>query len=298
MLECDNFKILDINIANLTNDEVLNYFQTKIEAKEKVFCVTLNIDILRCAYLSREFFNVLKTANLIFADGMPLVWLSKLKGQPLKERIAGRKIVYDLCKISNDKGYKIFMLGAAQGVADCAKQKLEKRMPNIQIVGTYSPSKDELCNPESNIKIIEAINNSGAEILFVALGAPKQEMWIHNNLDALNSYIYIPCGGSIDFIAGVQKKCPEWIGNIGFEWLYRLSSAPKRLFRRYIINDLPFLMRLISIEKREETVRMSRVLYNIMNTFNYIIKGNIDSNLSLKEQELLKENSQQLSEKR
>lgn len=270
--EFKKYKILDLEISNLTHNEVLSYFKDKIEAKEKVFCVTLNVDILRIANLNKEYLKVIKASNLIFADGMPLVWLSRLKNQPLKERIAGRKIVYDLCKLSNDNGYKVFMLGAAPGVADCAKAKLEKQMPNIQITGTYSPTKEELCDPESNMKIVEMINNSGADILFVALGAPKQEMWIHKNLSNLKPYIYIPCGGSIDFIAGVQKKCPELIGNIGFEWLFRLSTNPGRLFKRYIIDDLPFLFGLTFADTQKQTANAGNALINILNVLRNIEK--------------------------
>lgn len=239
------FNLAGLSIANLSYQETLDFFEKKIEKKEKVFSVTLNLDILRLAYYDKKFFDVINSANIIIADGMPLIWLSRLFKQPLKERVAGRKIVYDLCQMSNDKGYKVFMLGAAEGVADKAKLKLEKKMPNIKIVGTYSPFFGELNDEAKNAEIIKKINDSGADILFVALGAPKQETWLYNNLSRLNPYVYIPCGGSIDFIAGAQIKSPEWIANIGLEWIFRLFSNPKRMFKRYIILDLPFLIKIL-----------------------------------------------------
>ena len=148
-------------------------------------------------------------------------------------------------KLSHEKNYKIFILGAAPGVAVTAKNNLEKTLPNIQITGTYSPKSNELTDEISCQNIISMINDSGADILFVALGAPQQEKWIGENYNELKTSVIIPCGASIDFIAGVQNKSPQWIGEIGFEWLYRLINNPKRLFKRYIIQDLPFFLYLV-----------------------------------------------------
>jgi N-acetylglucosaminyldiphosphoundecaprenol N-acetyl-beta-D-mannosaminyltransferase len=204
---------------------------------------------LRLAYENQDFHTVVKNADFVFADGMPVIWLSKLRTQhtgvtaPLNERVPGCDIVFDLCKRSHEKGYRIFMLGAGPGVAEEAKIKLEQMFPNIQIVGTYAPAPQELTVPEWSDGIVETINHSGADILFVALGAPKQETWIQQNRHKLNPYVIIPCGASIDFIAGVQKKSPKWLGKIGLEWLFRLACNPARLFNRYILNDFPFLFK-------------------------------------------------------
>jgi N-acetylglucosaminyldiphosphoundecaprenol N-acetyl-beta-D-mannosaminyltransferase len=241
--------LLDIPIACLNYQQVLNYLEQRIAERAKTFCVTLNLDILRLAYENPEFHAVVKSADFIFADGMPVIWLSRLRTRktgitaPLEERVPGCDIVYDLCRRSHEKGYRIFMLGAAPGVADQAKAKLERQFPNIQVVGTYSPTPQELSIPEWSDGIIETINHSQADILFVALGAPKQENWIHQNRHKLNPYVIIPCGASIDFIAGVQKKSPRWLGKIGLEWLFRLTCNPARLFNRYILNDFPFLLK-------------------------------------------------------
>lgn len=241
--------LLDIPIACLNYNQVLSYLEQRIAERVKTFCVTLNLDILRLTYENPDFHKVVKNADFVFADGMPVIWLSKLRTRqtgltaPLRERVPGCDIVYDLCRKSHEKGYRIFMLGAAPGVADCAKARLEQIFPNIKIVGTYSPSPQELTVPEWNDGIVETINHSQADILFVALGAPKQETWIFQNLEKLNPYVVIPCGASIDFIAGVQKKSPKWLGKIGLEWLFRLACNPGRLFERYIWNDVPFFLK-------------------------------------------------------
>jgi len=239
------FNFNDLNISRFTRSEILSFLEKRLKDRQKTYCVTLNLDIMRQAYKKFKFYETLRSADLIFADGMPVLWLSRFTQNPIPERTAGCDIVYDLCKLSNEHGYKIFMLGAAQGVAEKAKIELEKSMTDIQVVGTYSPAPLELLDEDACQNIVEMINATGAEILFVALGAPKQEEFISKYYNRLNPYIMIPCGGSIDYIAGIQNKSPQWLGKIGFEWLYRLVNDPKRLFKRYIIQDLPFLFGLI-----------------------------------------------------
>ncbi|WP_373530910.1 WecB/TagA/CpsF family glycosyltransferase [Vampirovibrio sp.] len=241
--------VLNIPIASLTYQQVLSYLEEQIERKAKNFCVTLNLDILRLTNENESFFNVVKNADFIFADGMPIIWLSQAKGLrsentiPLPERVPGCDIVQDMCRLSHEKGYKLFILGAGPGVADMASQKLKQQLPNINVVGTYCPSAAELSNDAQSQEIIKTINATAAQVLFVALGAPKQENWVYRHRDQLAPYVILPCGGSIDFIAGTQKKSPTWLGNLGLEWLYRLACNPKRLFKRYILDDLPFLIK-------------------------------------------------------
>ncbi|MBX2859977.1 MAG: WecB/TagA/CpsF family glycosyltransferase [Vampirovibrio sp.] len=235
------FQLYGLPIAVMTYDQVLSYLSQAIETRKKTFCVTLNLDILRLACQRRDVYRIIQSSDFIFADGMPLVWLSKLMKRPLPQRVPGCDMVHDLCRVSAKQGHKIFFLGAAPGVADKAKAKLEKELPGIQIVGTHAPEKEDLAHFGTNQLIVDMINASGADVVFVALGAPKQEQWIFQNYHALQATLMVPCGASIDFIAGEQAKAPQWIGNIGLEWLYRLFANPTRLFKRYIIDDLPFL---------------------------------------------------------
>jgi exopolysaccharide biosynthesis WecB/TagA/CpsF family protein len=258
------FNFNDLNISRFTYSKVISYLETRIKEKQKTFCVTLNLDIMRIAYKKQEYYNILQSADFIFADGMPILWLSRLDKNPVPERTAGSDIVYDLCKLSNEKGYKIFMLGAAPGVADKAKGKLEKSLPNIQVTGTYSPEPQELLDEDACQNIVEMINTSEADILFVALGAPKQEEWVSRYYNKLKPYVIIPCGGSIDFIAGTQSKSPQWIGKIGLEWLYRLINNPRRLFKRYIIQDLPFFLGLVLKMKLNINILDLQTDYNLI----------------------------------
>ncbi len=269
--EIKNFCLAGIDIACLTYQETLKRFEEDIKNNKKYYCVTINLDILRLACQNDSYHGIIKKAGLVIADGMPLIWLSRLFGQNiLPERIPGCEIVVDLFELSDKKGYKIFILGAAPGVADKAKGKLEKKLKNVKITGTYSPDKNELEDEEKSDKIVELINDSEAQILFIALGAPKQENWISKHIHKLNINIAVPCGASIDFIVGQQIRAPLWLCNIGFEWVWRLFCDPKRMFDRYIMNDIPFLFNLIIAMTKEKNVNVTNVLENILTGVNFI----------------------------
>jgi N-acetylglucosaminyldiphosphoundecaprenol N-acetyl-beta-D-mannosaminyltransferase len=237
--------VLGLPIACVTYVDVLSHFDNCLAQRKKTFCVTLNLDILRITSEKPDFHHVVKNCDFVFADGMPILWLSKLNKQnpEIPERVAGCDIAHDLCRLSHRNGYRVFILGAAPGVADLAVEKLRVELPNMQVAGTYSPAFSELQDEAQNQAILDRINQANTDILLVALGAPKQEMWIAKNLSKLDVGVILPCGGSIDFIAGVQKKSPQWIGKLGLEWFYRMAYNPKRLFERYIVHDLPFLIR-------------------------------------------------------
>lgn len=240
-----SYSLRGLELAPITQSQLVDYIERHINANIRAFCVALNLDVLRVACDRPSYYRSLKTASIAYADGMPLVWLSRLEGADLPEKVTGSEVVNDLCRLSHEKGYRIFMLGAAEGVAERAKQKLESKLPDINIVGTYSPAPNELQSESASDNIINYIKSTGTQILFVALGAPKQEEWIVKNMHKFPNCIILPCGGSIDYIAGVQKTSPRWIANLGFEWLYRMLHNPGRLFRRYIVDDLPFFGELL-----------------------------------------------------
>jgi N-acetylglucosaminyldiphosphoundecaprenol N-acetyl-beta-D-mannosaminyltransferase len=231
-------KICDINFDVITTKETIEFIEKKILNSSKAHYIhTANVDHVVMADEDPEFKSLINRADLVTADGMPIVWFSSLFGCKLPERVTGADLSEKLCKYSSEKGFKLFFLGAATGVAEKAKQRMQKKYPNVEIVGVYSPSKEELQNKESNMKIINKINKSGANILLVAFGAPKQEKWINNHLSYLQTTINIGVGASIDFMAGEVKRAPKILQSLGLEWLYRLIKDPKRLAHRYLIRD-------------------------------------------------------------
>lgn len=169
---------------------------------------------------------------------MPLVWISKLKNTPIKEKVSGSDLFPRVCELAAKRKYSLFLLGAAEGIADKAAKKLKDKYDELNIVGTYSPSYGFEKNEDEIEKIIEMINKVKPDILAVGVGAPKQEKFIYNYRDKLNVPISLAIGASLDFEAGNISRAPKWMQNIGLEWFYRLCMEPKRMFKRYIVDDL------------------------------------------------------------
>jgi N-acetylglucosaminyldiphosphoundecaprenol N-acetyl-beta-D-mannosaminyltransferase len=232
-------KILGLSFDNISMDELIEIIYKTIKNKEKKFIVTPNVDILIRTKEDKIFNKYVNSADILIADGMPIVWLSKLMKTPLKERVTGADLLPRLCKESRNNEVKIFLLGGEEGVPAKAKNRLEKLYENCNIVGYYSPPFGKFSDNE-NQRIIEKINKSGANVLFVAFGSPKQEEWIYKNLSKLNVNIAVGCGAAIDFAAGKVKRAPLLLQKLGLEWLYRLLKEPKRLWRRYLIKGPKF----------------------------------------------------------
>src|SRR5438552_3248300 len=163
--------------------------------------VTVNLDFLSIAENNRTFRETLNEADLAVADGMPLVWLSRLKGTPISERVAGVELVTESCRRAAEHGWQVFLLGAAEGVADAAGKRLQEQFPGLRVVGAYSPPIGPLTLART-AEIVDMIRATAPELLFVAFGAPRQDLWIRNNLASLNVPVAMGVGCSLDVIAG------------------------------------------------------------------------------------------------
>jgi len=223
-----------------TMSEILQEIKTIVKENRKVHLHTVNVDHIVIAQRDCSFDNIIKNADLVVADGMPIVWLSKLKKRGIPERVTGIDLSKELCALSSTTGFKLFFLGAAEGVAAEAKKNMENIYPGVNIVGHYSPTPNEINNESSSLNIVHRINESGANILLVALGAPRQEFWISKYFDELNTNLNIGVGATLDFLANNVKRAPKWMQNSGLEWLFRIIQEPKRMIKRYIIQDFVF----------------------------------------------------------
>jgi N-acetylglucosaminyldiphosphoundecaprenol N-acetyl-beta-D-mannosaminyltransferase len=206
--------------------------------------VTVNLDFLSIAQRDQAFHDTLNGADLAVADGMPLVWLSRLKGQPLAERVAGVELVHESCRIAAALGGSIFLLGAAPGVGEAAGARLQELYPGLQIAGTYSPPIGPLTH-RLNERMVHLVREAAPDFLFVALGAPRQDLWIREHLAQLQVPVAMGVGCSLDVLAGSVRRAPAWMQRSGLEWAFRLGQEPQRLWRRYLLNDLPLLARLM-----------------------------------------------------
>ena len=232
------FSFSDLPIDDLTMDEAIESVRQHLERKESMFVVYVNSDVAVKAEKDEKLKRAIRSADMILADGMPLVWISRFYRQPLRQRVAGADMVPRICEMAWREQYGLFLLGGREGVPEAAAPNLKKRFPGIKINGVYSPPEGFEENEEELQTIRDKIQDSKAEILIVCFGCPKQENFIYENRKSYGALISVCAGATIDFLAGRVKRCPPWMGRLGLEWLYRFLKEPRRLFKRYFIDDM------------------------------------------------------------
>lgn len=238
-------KFLNTYVDNLNMDEAINRIDELIINKNPSYVVTPNVDHIVKLEVDTEFQAVYNDADLILTDGMPLIWISRIKKNPIKEKVSGSDLFPEVCKLAADRGYKVFLLGAAEGVAAKAAENLKNKYNGLNIVGTYSPSYGFENDEDEIKKIIYMINEVKPDILAVGLGAPKQEKFLYKYRNQLRVPISLAIGASIDFEAENIKRSPRWMQKSGLEWFYRLYREPKRMFKRYLIDDIKIIKIII-----------------------------------------------------
>ena len=234
-------KLLNVNIDNLTLSEAVEAVDKLIIKKKPSYIVTPNVDHVVRLEEDLEFKKAYDDASLVLTDGMPLVWISKLRKSGIKERVCGSDLFPKVCELAANKGYKVFLLGAAEGVAQRAANNLKDKFDKLDICGTYSPKYGFEYDEMEICKIIDLITKCKPDILVLGLGSPKQEKFICKYRAKLNVPVTLAVGASIDFEAGKVKRAPKWMRNSGLEWFYRLCKEPKRMFKRYILTDLKII---------------------------------------------------------
>lgn len=227
---------LNTQVDNLTMDEALDRLEELISLNKNAYAVTPNVDHIVQLERGGELRDIYAQADLILTDGKPLVWISKLYGTPIKEKISGSDLFPLLCQRAARKGYKMFFLGADEGVAAKAAQNLTAKFPGLKVVGTYSPPLGFENDARELERIEEMIKAAAPHILVVGLGCPKQEKFIYHNRNRLGVPLSLGLGASLDFEAGCVKRAPKWMSDHGLEWLYRAVKEPKRLAKRYIVD--------------------------------------------------------------
>ena len=239
-------RLMNTEIDNLTMDETLDAIDSLIREDNCSYVVTPNVDHIVQLEKDEELKRVYENASLILTDGKPLIWISNWYKTPIKEKISGSDLFPRVCELAAKKGYTMYLLGAAEGVADKAAKNLMDKYKGLNIVGTYSPPFGFEKDKVELKKIERQIQEVHPDILIVGLGCPKQEKYMYHHCKELDVPISFGLGASIDFEAGNIKRAPRWMSEHGLEWLYRITQDPKRLAKRYLVDD----MKIISIARK------------------------------------------------
>jgi N-acetylglucosaminyldiphosphoundecaprenol N-acetyl-beta-D-mannosaminyltransferase len=227
---------LPVDIVNI--DEALDVIDRMVRQRAGGTVFTPNADHVVQAEDDARFRQAYEATQLSLADGVSVVWSSRLLGDPVPMKISGSDLVMPLLRLAAARGHRVFFLGADPGVAELAKSAVERALPGIQVVGVDSPM---IQVDHVDGALIEKIRAAQPDIVLVALGAPKQEIFCHEHRDALAPAVLLGIGASLDFIAGTKRRAPRWISESGLEWLYRLAQEPRRLAYRYLIRDPRFV---------------------------------------------------------
>ena len=206
---------------------------------------TPNVDILRRSAHDSAVRQLISVADLVVADGAPVVWAARLRGRPLPERVAGSSLMWTLSAAAAQSERGIFLLGGGPGVAEQAARRLTEHAPGLRVTGTAAPPRGFEQDEQEMARLRAALRAAQPDIVFVGLGCPKQERLIQELAPDLPATWWIGCGAALDFAAGELRRAPGWMQDSGLEWLYRLVSEPRRLARRYLVDDLPYALRLL-----------------------------------------------------
>lgn len=232
------FRLGHASIDRFSRHEAVQAVIAAAESGVPSYAVTPNSDHLVRLESDSLLREIYANASIVIADGMPIVWASRLLGEPLAERVTGADLMPAVCEAAASRGLRIFLMGAAEGVAVEAKRRLEIHYPRLNIVGVCSPPFGFEKDPSIRDQIVDMIRHLHPDIVFVGLGAPKQEQWIYENYRKFGKGVFLGIGASIDFCAGRVKRAPVFMQNYGLEWVYRLVQEPRRLAKRYAVDTL------------------------------------------------------------
>ncbi len=219
--------ILGVPVTPFSMQEAVAWLMDRVQRNIPTQVVTANAEIIMMGQQDPAYLKLLQQADLVLPDGAGTVWAGRKLGYSVPERVAGYELFLEILKYAGRHGEKIFLFGAAPGIAESAAAKAREIAPGVRIVGTRNGYFKE----EESASIVETINATGANILFAALGAPKQEYWLRDYGSRLQPALRIGLGGSFDVLAGKVERAPQWMQRASLEWLYRLLKQPSRIGR-------------------------------------------------------------------
>lgn len=240
-MEVTKQPLLNTYVNNLNMSEAIDAIESLIESGKKSYVVAINVDVVIKIEEDSYLKEITDNADIVLVDGKPLVWIANYYNRPVKEKVSGSDLVPLLCARAAEKQHSIYIIGGKEGIAQKAKERLEKLYAGISIVGTYSPPFG-FENDEAELnKINQQITKVKPDIVIACFGCPKQEKWVYENYTKYDAKVSICAGATVDFLAGNISRAPKWMSDNGLEWFYRLLQEPKRMFKRYLIDDLKII---------------------------------------------------------
>ena len=234
-------EMMGCQIDNLSMEETLQTIETFIKTGLPHQHVVVNVDKMVKASRDEKLRRIINQCALINVDGMPIVWASRLLGKPLKARVAGVDLFESLMRRSTEKGWRVYLLGAREEVVSGVKQGYEKKYPSLTIAGY----RNGYWQPEEEAAVVEGIKAAQADLLFVAISSPKKERFLARYQAEMKVPFAMGVGGTFDVAVGKIKRAPVWMQNAGLEWFYRFLQEPRRMFKRYFIDDMAFFWLLL-----------------------------------------------------
>jgi len=237
----ERVNILGVRVSALNMAQALSIIDEWIARRQRHYVCVSGVHGLMESQRDEGLRRIHNGAGLVTPDGMPLVWLSRLHGRGHVERVYGPDLMLALCEHSLSKGYKHFFYGGGEGVPERLAHSLRRRFPGLRVAGGYSPPFRPLSGAEEE-QIVEAIDEADPDVVWVGLSTPKQERWMAEHLGRLAAPVLIGVGTAFDFHSGLKKQAPRWMQRSGLEWLFRLATEPRRLGRRYLVNNPLFVL--------------------------------------------------------
>jgi N-acetylglucosaminyldiphosphoundecaprenol N-acetyl-beta-D-mannosaminyltransferase len=234
-------KIGSVSIDALAFGEAIDAIEDLVTRGKGGMVFTPNVDHIVIAEEDPRFRAAYAEADLALVDGTPVLWAARLLGSPLPEKISGSDLIRPLAERAAQRGWRLYFLGGQPGVAAQAKEILEREYPGLRVVGTSAPMIDLSRDISEQRDVVDAIREAMPDLLFLALGAPKQEIFAHRVRGLLGPVVMLGIGASLDFVTGTAKRSPSWMSAVGLEWIYRLAQEPERLWKRYLLRDPKFL---------------------------------------------------------
>lgn len=236
----DRVNILGVSVSAINMPMAVDTILGWIKRRERNYVTVTGVHGVIESQLDPNLLTIHNKAGLVTPDGMPLVWLARKWGNKNVDRVYGPDLMLEICNKSIAKGYRHYLYGGKEGVPELLRKKLEIKFPGIKVVGTLSPPFRDLTE-EENCHIIDEINNSNTDIVWIGLSTPKQEKWMADHIDKLQASVLIGVGAAFDFHAGLVRQAPKWVQRSGLEWLFRTMMEPRRLWRRYLRNNSLFI---------------------------------------------------------